>query len=192
VAKHAETIKTLLEQEMPVANLPTGADEPLAEPHETAPMAVRERREAERAITDWEGERRRLGRELAFMTLNAAEMVSEKWSHRFIIAVDLTVEYCSLLSYGAKFAALMGLPEKPNHSVPMVEQLPARYVPVFTKGCIDATLLGAPVRLQGAVDREDGRQELYRAAFVPLAVTPNRQQRLAFGAFNCRVVGGGA
>ena len=81
MAKHAETIKTLLEQEMPVANLPTGADEPLAEPHETAPMAVRERREAERAITDWEGERRRLGRELALMTLNASEMVSEKWSH---------------------------------------------------------------------------------------------------------------
>jgi len=85
----------------------------------------------------------------------------------------------------------MGLPEKPYHSIPMVEQLPSRYVPVFTKGRIDATLLGAPVRIQGAVDREDGRQELYRAAFIPLAVTPNRQQRLAFGAFNCRVVEGG-
>jgi hypothetical protein len=77
VAKHAKTIKTLPEQEMPVANLPTGAEEPLAAPHETAPMAAQERREAERAITDWEEERRRLGRELALMTLNASEMVSE-------------------------------------------------------------------------------------------------------------------
>jgi hypothetical protein len=184
--------KTLLEQEMPVVRLSAGAEEPLAASHETTPIAVTERREAERAISDWEEERRRLGRELALMTLNASEMVSEKWSHRFIIAVDPTVEYCSLLFYGAKFAALMGLPEKPNHSIPMVEQLPSRYAPVFTKGCTDATLLGTPVRMQGAVDREDGRQELYRAAFIPLAVTPNRQQRLAFGAFNCRVVEGGA
>jgi len=184
--------KTLLEQEMPVVRLSAGAEGPLAASHETTPIAVTERREAERAITDWEEERRRLGRELALMTLNASEMVSEKWSHRFIIAVDPTVEYCSLLFYGAKFAALMGLPEKPDHSIPMVEQLPSRYVPVFTKGCIDATLLAAPVRIQGAVDREDGRQELYRAAFIPLAVAPNRQQRLAFGAFNCRVVEGAA
>ena len=97
------------------------------------------------------------------------------------------VEDCVLLFYGAKFAALMELPEKPDHSVPMVEQLPARYVPVFTKGCIDAALRSAPVRLQGAADREDGRQELYRVAFIVFTAEPLRQQRLAFGAFNCRV-----
>ncbi len=84
----------------------------------------------------------------------------------------------------------MNLPEKPDHSVPMVGQLPARYVPVFTRGCIDATLLGAPVRMHGAVDRDDGRQELYRTAFIPFSVELNRQQRLAFGAFNCRVASG--
>src|SRR5215468_1988793 len=89
--------KTLLEQEMPVVRLSAGAEEPLAASHETTPIAVTERREAERAISDWEEERRRLGRVLALMTLNASEMVSEKWSHRFIIAVDPTIEYCSLL-----------------------------------------------------------------------------------------------
>ena len=70
--------KTLLEQEMPVVRLSAGAEEPLAASQETTPTAVTERREAERAITDWEEERRRLGRELALMTLNASEMVSEK------------------------------------------------------------------------------------------------------------------
>jgi hypothetical protein len=69
----------------------------------------------------------------------------------------------------------------------MVEQLPARYGSVFTKGCIQAIVRGAPVRLQGAVDRKDGRQELYRAAFIPLSIKPDGKQRLAFGAFNCRV-----
>src|SRR4029077_5366026 len=81
-------------------------------------------------------------------------------------------EDCVLLFYGAKFAALMELPEKPDHSVPMVEQLPARYVPVFTKGCIDAALRSAPVRLQGAADREDGRQELYRVALIAFTAEP--------------------
>jgi hypothetical protein len=70
----------------------------------------------------------------------------------------------------------------------MVQQLPARYVPVFIKGCINATLHCELVRMQGAVDCEDGRQELYRAAFIPLDLKPDGQQRLAFGAFNCRLV----
>jgi hypothetical protein len=79
------------------------------------------------------------------------------------------------------------LPEKRDHSIPMVEQLPARYVPVFTKGCVDATLRGVPVRMQGAVEREDGRRELYRVAFIAVRAEPKRLQRLAVGAFNCPV-----
>ena len=70
----------------------------------------------------------------------------------------------------------MELPEKPDQSVPMVDQLPARYVPVFTKGCIDAALRSAPVRLQGAADREDGRQELYRVALIAFTAEPLRQR----------------
>jgi hypothetical protein len=177
---------------MPFVPQPFGTEETLASLDETTPIAGLERREAERAITDWEEERRRLGRELALMTLNTSDMVGEKWSYRFIIAIGPTVEYSSLLFYGAKFAALMGLPDKPNHTIPMVQQLPARYVPVFIKGCINATLRCEPVRMQGAVDCEDGRQELYRAAFIPFDLKPDGQRRLAFGAFNCRLVERGA
>jgi len=46
-------------------------------------------------------------------------------------------------------------------------------------------LQGAPA--QGTADREDGWQELYRAAFIRLSIDPKRLQRLALGAFNCRV-----
>jgi len=172
---------------MPAVKTPAESDKLPGSPHDSAPQAARERREAERLITDWKQETTQLGRALALMTLDVSAMPSEKWAHRFIISLRPVVEDCVLLFYGAKFAALMELPEKPDHSVPMVEQLPARYVPVFTKGCIDAALRSVPVRLQGAADREDGRQELYRVAFIAFTAEPLRQHRLAFGAFNCRV-----
>jgi hypothetical protein len=178
---------------MPPPNLPAEANELPAAPHDSTPRVVaRERRESERVITDWAQETTRLGRALTLMTLDISAMPSERWAHRFIIALRPVVEDCALLFYGTKFATLMELPEKPDHSVPMVEQLPARYVPVFAKGCIDATLRNVPVRLQGRSDRQDGRQELYRAAFIPFTAEPLRQRRLAFGAFNCRVAEGQA
>jgi hypothetical protein len=179
---------SLPERAMPTPNWPVEANELPEAPHDNAPKVVaQERRESERVITDWEQEIGRLGRSLAFLTVNISEMTSERWVYRFIIALRPVVEDCTLLFYGAKFAALMELPEKCDHSIPMVEQLPARYVPVFTKGCVDATLRGVPVRLQGAVDREDERRELYRVAFIAVRAEPKRVQRLAVGAFNCRV-----
>jgi hypothetical protein len=153
-----------------------------------AEAAARERREAERVITDWEDETRRLSHVLALLTLNTSEMTTDKWTYRFIVALRPAIEDCTLLFYGAKFAAVMELPRKPLPSVPMVEQLPARYVPVFTTGCINATLWGTPVRLHGSADCGDGRQELYRAAFVRLTLDTYRQRHFALGAFNCRVV----
>jgi hypothetical protein len=41
--------------------------------------------------------------------------------------------------------------------------------------------------MQGAVEREDGEQELYRAAFVRLSLDANRVQHSVLGAFSCRV-----
>ena len=145
------------------------------------------RRESEKVIIDWEHETRRLGRALALIELDYSVMTGPRWAHRFIISVGRVADDFVLLFYGARFGALMGLPTNPEYSVPMMAHLPARYVPVFAKGCIDAMLQGGPVRIQGAVDREDGQQELYRAAFVRLTIDAKRLQRLALGAFNCRV-----
>jgi hypothetical protein len=148
---------------------------------------ARERRELERAIAGWEDETRRLGHEPTLMTLDPAAMVSESWSHRFIIAVEPVVENWGFLFYGNQFSALLDLPVKAVQSAPLIQQLSARFVPVFTKGCTDATALGVPVRMQGAVERGDGRRELYRAAFICFRVSPNGLLPLVFGAFNCRV-----
>jgi hypothetical protein len=153
-----------------------------------AVRAGRERRVSEQLITDWEEERRRLGNALAFMTLDASAMTGPKWTHRFIIAVNSVVEASSLLFYGPGFASLLGLPEKPDQSLPITAQLPARYVPVFTRGCVASSLSSLPIRMRGAVERDDGRQELYRAAFIRLSLDASRRQPLAVGAFNCRAV----
>jgi hypothetical protein len=173
---------------MPAPTSPLEAKEAPEASDESSKAAARERREAERVITDWEDETRRLSHVLALLTLNTSEMATEKWACRFIVALRPAIEDCTLLFYGAKFAALMELSEKPLPSVPMVEQLPARYVPVFTRGCIEATLWGTPVRLHGAVERDDGRKELYRAAFIRSSLDTYRQRLFALGAFNCRVI----
>ena len=163
---------------------PVGAVEPFDSADDQTSSASLERRESEKVITDWEEETRRLGRALALMTLDFSAMTGPKWAHRFIISVGRVAEDCVLLFYGARFGALMELPANPEYSVPMIAHLPARYVPVFAKGCMNAMLQGAPVRIQGTVDREDGRQELYRAAFIRLSIDAKRLQRLALGAFN--------
>ena len=168
---------------------PLEAKEAPEAPGETVPKAAaRERRESEQVIADWQAELRRLSHVLALLTLNTSEMTTEKWAYRFIVALRPAVEDCTLLFYGAKFAALLELPDKPDHFVPMVEQLPARYVPVFTRDCIDATLRGMPIRLQGAVERDAGRKELYRAAFIRSSLNTHRQRLFALGAFNCHVI----
>lgn len=172
---------------MPADDLPIEPDRLPDAPHEKTPIAARERRETERLITDWERETRQLGHALALMTLDISAMTGPKWAHRFIIAVDPVVEDSSFLFYGARFASLLGLPETPNHSIPIVAQLPTQYIPVFTRGCITSTLSSSAVRMQGAVERENGGQELFRAAFIRLSLDGNRQQHLVLGAFNCRV-----
>jgi len=168
---------------------PVKVDNHPPEPSDTIlPGIARERRQTERAIRDWMEETRRQGRDLTLMTLDVSEMTGEKWAYRFIVVADPVAVRCTLLFYGPRFAALMGLPPKPDISVPMVDQIPARYVPVFARGCMDAIAQEAPVRMEGAVDREDGQQELYRAVFIPFKVKPNGQLPLAFGAFNCRIL----
>jgi hypothetical protein len=177
---------------MPAANLPLEPENLPETPHESALSATRERRASERLITDWEGETRRLGHALAVMTLDVSAMTGPKWACRFVLTAGPIVEDWCFLFYGARFASLMELPETADRSVPMVAQLPERYVPVFTNGGIASTLSPLAVRIHGAIDREGGRRELYRAAFITFRAEPNGHQPLAFGAFNCRVVEGQA
>lgn len=171
---------------MPKTDLPAAAGEPLESSHSSA-AAARERRASEQVISDWEQETRRLGHALALMTLDLSAMTGPKWAYRFIIAVNRIVEDSSFLFYGPSFASLMELPARPDHSELTVAHLPARYIPLFSRGCIASTLSSAAVRMHGGVEHEEGGEELYRAAFIRLSLDPNPHRHFALGAFNRRV-----
>jgi hypothetical protein len=126
-----------------------------------------------------------LRRPPTLMTLDVSEMSTDEWAYRFILTTDPIVENWVPLIYGPKFAELLDLPANPFPDIPMIEQLAQRFVPLFIKGGSDAaTNIGTQVRMEGAVEREDGRCELYRAVFIAFGVKPDSLTRLAFGAFS--------
>lgn len=147
----------------------------------------RERRESERAIAYWERKTAELGDTPTIAALDLGAIGTEDWSYRFVIAVDPDIGNSSLLLYGAAFARLLDLPARSAVHLPMSRQLPRRFAEIFNHGCGEAHALRAPVRLEGEVEREDGRVERYRAAFIPVGVKPDSLTHLAFGAFNSRV-----
>ena len=155
---------------------------------EAIALTGKERRESERVISYWENKAEKLGRSPTVSSLDLGEINSEDWSHRFVIAVDPMVENSSLLLYGADFAKLLDLPAKGTPHVPMVRQLPRHLSRVFMQGCGEAHSKRETVRVEGEVQREDGRRELYRAAFIPVGVKENSLTHLAFGAFNSCVI----
>ena len=57
----------------------------------------------------------------------------------------------------------------------------------INRGCLNAIAESAPVRLSGVVV-DYGQIELYRAAFMPLAMPENSSMQLVFGTFN-RLIG---
>jgi hypothetical protein len=60
----------------------------------------------------------------------------------------------------------------------MFRKMPKRFLEIFTRGCNDAISSGSPVRLEGAIERDHGRRELYRTVFIPIGAN------LVFGTYN--------
>src|SRR5712692_1101668 len=106
----------------------------------------RNRREAERLTAYWEGKLKELGGVVTIAGLDLAAADSRDWSNRFLISVDPVVERSALLLYGPKFAQLLGLPAQARNDLPMMRQLPRRYVDLFLRGCTEAQQQMAPVR----------------------------------------------
>jgi hypothetical protein len=158
------------------------------EPTRQAEPAGRDRREAERLMAYWEGRLAELGGEVTIAGIDLTRTHTKDWSNRFLISVDQVVERSSLMLYGPQFARLMGLPAQPRTDLPMLRQLPRRYVDLFLRGCADAQSEWEPVRFEGEVERYDDKIEQYRSIFIPVGVRPNSVTCFAFGAFNCRVI----
>ena len=148
----------------------------------------RDRREAERVIAYWRQQLEALGDKATIAALDLAAVNTGEWANRFLIAVDPVIERSALLLYGPEFARLMGLREQPRNDLPLNRQLPLRHVDWFLRGCEEAHKTMEPVRLEGEIERADGRLEQYRAVFIPVRVKPNSLTCLAFGAFSNRLV----
>ncbi len=147
----------------------------------------RGRRQSERLMAYWESRLAELGA-VTIASLDLTETNSKEWSNRFLISVDQVIERSALLLYGPEFARLLDLPVQPRSDRPMMRQLPQRYVDLFLRACADAQKAMAPVRLEGEIERADGRIEQYRAVFIPVGVKPNSLTCFAFGAFSSRVL----
>ena len=145
-----------------------------------------ERRDIQRTINLWQ---RNISDDDAPPLLATFDFSAMKgnWDHRFLICSDLNVENAAFVTYGAKFAQLFNLPEKVQAIVPMLQQFPERYRPIFRDGCSKAMTDSVPTRCSGAFNY-DFQVELYRGVFLPIRMHPNWSKRLIFGSFNYRTV----
>ena len=149
------------------------------------PGLVGELRDTELAISFWRRKASEFGGLPPTEAFDFSRMIVGDWGHRFVICTDAVVSELVFLIYGSSFAQLLELPEEPISGIPITGRLPGRYLPLFSEGCRDAIAYAAPVRLSGAVV-DYGQVELYRAAFMPLAMCQNSSMHLVFGTFNRR------
>lgn len=155
---------------------------------ESAGGGGRERRASERAIRYWHQRMSQPGATPDLAALDLSHLDSEEWSCRFVMTIDPMLDGSSLLLYGADVARLLDLPPGSKARVPIMRRLPARYVPVFRRGCAAVLEHDAPVRVEGEVEREDGKRELFRAIIIPMGDGGARHTvRFAFGAFSGRL-----
>ena len=146
------------------------------------PRLATERRDTELATTLWHQKARELGSPPPVEAFDLSQKVD--WSYRFIICGADIADSVFLL-YGSHFARLLELPEKPNYYDPVMVQLPTRYRPLFTEGCVAASDAPTVAKFSGAVVHNH-RTELYRAAFMPLRLRVDSLRPIVFGSFNYR------
>ena len=149
------------------------------------PGLVGELRDTEQAISFWRRKASEFGGLPPTEAFDFSRMIVGGWGHRFVICTDPIASELVFLVYGSRFAQLLELPEEPISGIPIMGRLPGRYLPLFSEGCRDAITYAAPVRLSGAVV-DYGQIELYRAAFMPLAMRQNSSRHLVFSKFNRR------
>ena len=143
-----------------------------------------ESRDTERAIRLWH-QKAALGDPPDLASFDFQRLQTD-WGFRFLISTDELLEAAVFIIYGAQFANLLSLTEKPKLGIPVLRQLPARYRGLFREGCAEVLRRPEPARFSGAM-RYGGDLELYRAAFMPLQGSGGSRP-LIYGTFNRRAV----
>jgi hypothetical protein len=139
---------------------------------------ARERRQSERAIAYWERTSAEFESRPTLTRLDPGNAIDgQDWQHRFVIAPDRLPELSTFLMCGSNVSRLLELSDGALKHTVMFRNIQKRFLELFARGCAAAILSGSPVRISGAVEREDSRRELYRTAFMPVGAN------LVFGAF---------
>jgi hypothetical protein len=161
-------------------------EHPGDQPNSAGSADPKERRDVRRAIAIW---RRQITGNDRVPLLANFDFTSIKgdWSHRFLICADQNPDTAAFISYGATFAAQLGLPEKVTMVTPLNEVIPEHYRPLFANGCSKAITSQEPAPFNGALEH-DFTAELFRAVFLPIRLHPTWSKWLIFGTFNCRTV----
>ena len=148
------------------------------------PMTETEQRDVRQIIALWQRNASEDGGPPLLSTFDLAKMKGN-WDHRFLICSDQTVQNAAFIVYGAKFAQLLGLPDKMTRVVSLYQLIPRRYRQVFAEGCGAVMTKDEPAQFAGKFDHE-ARAELFRAVFVPIRLHPKWTKRLILGSLNCR------
>ena len=147
---------------------------------------AKERRDVQRTIDLWKGNMAE-GSALPDVGTFDFSPMRQDWGHRFLICSDLNLENAAFVMYGAQLARLLAVPEKVLAVVPLFQQIPERYRPIFAEGCSKAMTQAAPARCSGTFNY-DFQVELYRAVFLPIRLHPSWSKRLIFGSLSYRKV----
>jgi hypothetical protein len=154
-----------------------------------SPRRSSERRDVQRAIKHWQ--RNTWGKDcIPFLDTFDFSSMRGDWGYRFLICGGYVVEKSVFVTYGSKFAQLLGLPDKALTTIPFIKQIPEPYRDMFVEGCNHANVESLPVILEGTVSLES-KLGLFRAVFMLILLQPNWSKRLILGSFNCRAVGTG-
>src|SRR5882762_6457781 len=150
------------------------------------PAVSKERRDVRRALEHWLRNAPGDDQPPILDTFDFSSIKGD-WDHRFLICTDHNIENAAFVAYGSVFAALLELPERVTTTVPLNEQIPERYRPLFSEGCSNPMTKQVPARFSGTFEH-DFTAEVFRAVFLPIRLHPSWSKWLIFGSFNCRMV----
>jgi hypothetical protein len=161
--------------------------EPMQPAETEASASLTAQRDSDLVLAYWRQKTEASSRQDDSPFLDLAVIETAEWRHRFVMTID-EAEDPVLLLWGTGVADLFGIPPGQRTHVPLSRGIPEHYSSVFVQGCAAIRDRQAPIRVEAQVSRDDARQELVRASFVPITVGGARATRLAFGTINRKVV----
>ena len=106
------------------------------------------------------------------------------WGHHFLICGGPAIEQSVFVTYGSKFAQLLGLPARAITKIPFIRQIHEPYRDMLIEGYKQARTASAPVILEGTFDMAPEFE--FEAVFMPIMLQPHWSKQLILGSLDFR------